>query len=151
VYEFWLKPSEKLDNWIIARLVQYSESVLRFFSVEVRNHLEVPWNIIQPINSIGVWIAPSCDGLQVMAVFGIFITVFPGKAISKLWFIPLGLILLFLMNVVRIVSLVLIAKINPHWLQFNHDYTFMVVVYGLVFFLWYWWIQISNFRNNEIK
>ena len=29
----------------------------------------------------------------------------------------------------------------PEWLKFNHDYTFTVLVYAVVFGLWYGWVR----------
>ena len=40
------------------------------------------------------------------------------------------------------IDVVVLARMQataPEWLEFNHDYTFTVLVYGLVFALWYLW------------
>jgi hypothetical protein len=42
---------------------------------------------------------------------------------------------------------VILARIQataPDWLEFNHDYTFTVLIYGLVFALWYLWTVLGR-------
>ena len=58
---------------------------------------------------------------------------------QKLGFIPLGILILHGANIGRVVVLARIQATSPEWLEFNHDYTFTVLIYGLVFALWYLW------------
>ena len=62
----------------------------------------------------------------------------------RLWYIPLGLALIHLSNLIRIASLVLILLYSPESLAFNHDYTFTIFVYAVIFALWYGWVCKSN-------
>jgi len=41
----------------------------------------------------------------------------------------------------RVAALCLIARADYDLLNFNHDYTFYVIVYGWVFLLWYVWVK----------
>ena len=84
-------------------------------------------------------IGAPCDGVALFALFAIFILAFPGPISRKAWFIPAGIALLHLANIVRVVVLARIQATSPEWLEFNHDYTFTVLIYGLVFALWYLW------------
>lgn len=89
----------------------------------------------------GVWIGEPCNGIKVFGLFSIFIIAFQGKWIHKLWFIPLGILILHLSNAIRIAVLTIISAENPSYLDFNHNITFQVLVYGLVFGLWYIWVN----------
>ncbi|MBK9536974.1 MAG: hypothetical protein IPO10_17715 [Flavobacteriales bacterium] len=51
------------------------------------------------------------------------------------------MVIIHLINVLRIIALSIIVTINYELLNFNHDYTFYVVVYGCVFILWYVWVK----------
>jgi exosortase/archaeosortase family protein len=87
----------------------------------------------------GVEIGAPCDGLSLFALFAVFIAFFPGPVRNKLWFVPLGIIFLHGVNISRVISLAVIQSKYPEWLAFNHDYTFTVLVYGVVFGLWVVW------------
>jgi exosortase/archaeosortase family protein len=81
------------------------------------------------------------------ALFAIFILSFPGRWLRKLWFIPLGIAAIHAANILRIVSLLLIQLyFGEEALKFNHDYTFTVFVYSIIFALWYGYTVGAGFR-----
>jgi len=92
-------------------------------------------------NTHGVWIGEPCNGIKVFGLFAIFILAFPGPIKHKLWFIPLGIFIVQTSNAIRIAILTIISSENPSLLDFNHNITFQVIVYGLIFLLWYWWVN----------
>lgn len=89
----------------------------------------------------GVMLDRGCLGRNLMGLFAGFILIFPGNRISKIWFIPAGLILIFFLNVLRIVALLLTEVYWPEYLDVNHHFIFKIVVYSCIFGLWYWWIK----------
>ena len=94
-------------------------------------------------------IADNCNGLAVYALFAGFIAAFPGKGKSKAWFIPLGLSLLFLSNALRVASLSIIQIHYPEWLDFNHKYTFTILIYAQVFALWMLWVNRLAIQRTD--
>jgi len=142
IYEFYLKINTAFDDVVINNLVYLSKKILLFFGYELVVYSEIAYqNIVQIKESLGVTIGAPCDGIVLLALFTVFIMSFPGPSKHKLWFLPLGLMSIHLINVLRIVSLAIIVDINPAWLEFNHDYTFTILVYAFVFFLWYIWVN----------
>jgi exosortase/archaeosortase family protein len=98
----------------------------------------------------GVWVGDNCNGFKLFSIFSIFILAFPtNNWRSKLWYIPLGLIIVHLANIIRIMALILINDANPSYLDFNHDYTFTIFVYGIIFGLWWWWLKKYSFKNEN--
>lgn len=89
----------------------------------------------------GVWIGEPCNGLKVFGLFSIFIIAFKGKWIHKIWYILLGILILHITNAIRIAILTIISAEQPTLLDFNHNITFQVLVYSLVFGLWYFWVN----------
>ena len=89
----------------------------------------------------GVWIGEPCNGIKVFGLFAIFIIAFPGSWKKKVWFIPLGITIIQTANAIRIAILTIISAESPKSLNFNHNITFQIVVYGIIFILWYWWVQ----------
>lgn len=89
----------------------------------------------------GLWIGDPCNGISLFALFTSFVIAFPGPWRRKLWFIPLGILSIHLMNVIRITALCLLVRYRPDWLMFNHTYLFQVVMYAFIFGLWWLWIR----------
>ena len=54
-----------------------------------------------------------------------------------------------LANLLRVVSLVIIQFNRPQSLKFNHDYTWTVLVYGFIFWLWYLWATRFSQTTRE--
>lgn len=142
LYETWLRPSTQLDEWVVQRLIQGSTWMLQLFGYEVMDAATC-----QRANAMGIaggnciQIGAPCDGVILFALFFCFIAAFPGPWKKKLWFIPMGLISIHVLNTLRIFGLVLILFYRPEALSFNHDYTFTILVYAFVFGLWYWWAE----------
>jgi exosortase family protein XrtF len=100
--------------------------------------------------SHGVWIGEPCNGVKIFGVFGIFILCFRGEILNKIWFIILGIFTLHILNVFRIASLNYIAAVQPSWLNFNHNITFQIIVYGAMGILWLIWIKkFSKTKKSE--
>ncbi len=95
------------------------------------------WHVV----SVG-W---QCDGLPVMALFAGFIIAYPGPWRAKLWFIPAGILVIHIINILRVVALALNQVFSRDTTQFNHHYTFTIVVYGFIF--WFWTIWVRRFAS----
>lgn len=103
------------------------------------NHETIRTIGIQGTN--GLWIGDPCNGLTLFAMFSLFIIAYPGRWIHKAWYIPVGITLIHILNVVRIAALCIITQKAPEWLDFNHTYLFQIIMYGFIFGLWYIWIK----------
>lgn len=152
LYEFWLKPSSLLDEWVINHLVLHARAVFNLLGIPLEPVSELAnysnWIAIE--GTVGVIVGAPCDGMALFALFSIFIMAFPGPWKHKAWFIPTGILAVHLVNVLRVVALVVIVDVNPNWLSFNHDYTFTILVYGFIFFLWYLWVsRFSPLRKSQ--
>lgn len=141
-YEFYLKEHTLINEYVIDNLVKLGEGTLGLMGYETTNYMvDGVWRIHFGVaGSNGVTIGAPCDGIVLFALFIVFIVSYPGPIRHKLWYLPTGLIIIHLLNVARVVGLALIVHYNEAWLSFNHDYTFTLVVYGIVFGLWWFWI-----------
>jgi exosortase/archaeosortase family protein len=98
----------------------------------------------------GVWIGEPCNGIKVFGLFTIFILSFRGDIIKKLIFIPFGILIIHFLNILRIALLTYISAINPYILDFNHNVTFQLLIYGSMLGLWYIWIiNFSHQKTHE--
>lgn len=142
VYELWLHPSGKVDLLVIRNLEDLSGILLKLLGYSLISESDI--SSIRTIGidgTHGIWIGDPCNGIVLFALFSGFVLAYPGPWKTKAWFIPLGLITIHILNVLRIAALALIVYHfpNPNVLDFNHTYTFTILVYGYVFLLWYLW------------
>lgn len=91
---------------------------------------------------IGVY--EGCNSLNVMIVFVAFVAAFRGKRKTAAWFIPLGLVLIYLTNLLRVALLYLIAAYWSGYFYYFHKYLFTAFIYLVVFGLWLWWMRLSH-------
>jgi exosortase family protein XrtF len=82
-----------------------------------------------------------CNSINVMIVFIVFIISYSGSIKSMIKFIPLGLVIIYMMNLLRVTVLFWVAYYFPNKLYFFHKYLFTAIIYLVVFGLWYEWIR----------
>ena len=139
IYELWLHPMGKLDIWVIKRTLNLSLASLKGIGFHTFTGSD---RLIGIDGTNGLWMGDNCDSIELCALFAGFIIAFPGAWIKKLWYIPLGIIIIFLLNVLRVDMLAIIQKyLSYKWLEFNHTYTFTVIVYAFIFLLWFYWVK----------
>lgn len=118
-------------------------------SIEIHGDMVVAKIIDYPY-SHGVWIGEPCNGIKVFGLFAIFILSFKGDLIKKLIFIPIGILIIHFLNIIRIAILTYISAVNPYILDFNHNITFQLFIYGSMLALWYLWIiKFSHLKTHE--
>ncbi len=151
LYGQLLQPYGHLDRAVIANLVDLSGALLRLLGHDL---IPEPANP-EGLRTIGVqgghllWIGEACNGVGLFAVYLIFLAAYPGPMRHKFWFGALGLLSIHLINALRIAALCIIVVYDYELLNFNHDYTFYVVVYGWVFLLWAIWVKRFSPRGRN--
>lgn len=134
-------------------LSSQSNFILSIFNfqtlIEIHGDMVVAKIIDYPY-SHGVWIGEPCNGIKVFGLFAIFILSFKGDLIKKLIFIPIGILIIHFLNIIRIALLTYISAVNPYILDFNHNITFQLLIYGSMLTLWYLWIiKFSKVKSHE--
>ena len=141
VYELWLHPLGIIDTLVIDNLIKSGEFIISHLGYTLIPEPDPKWAIrtLGIDGTHGIWIGDPCNGITLFALFVGFVIAYPGPLKTKLWFIPLGLLSIHLVNIIRIVALVFITLLAPDYLEFNHTYTFTIIVYSYVFMLWMIW------------
>ncbi|MFK8037028.1 MAG: exosortase X [Crocinitomicaceae bacterium] len=152
LYQYVIKVKTDWDFWLNYNIVDISNFILN--SVGFSSYIDIESDHVKLIKdagyNAGVWVGDNCNGFKLFSIFSIFLIAFPGSTRSKFWYIPLGIIVIHLANVVRIIALFIISDYHPEWLDFNHLYTFTAFVYGVIFILWLVWIKKYGTKlNNE--
>lgn len=141
VYQFVVKRYTFYDQRFIGSIIRASNVVLETLGYKTFLSLnEHDYQVIGIDGSNGVWVGSNCNAITLFTLFSVFIITYPGHQKSKLWFIPLGIAAIHLLNLVRVIALVIIAYYWPQFLSFNHTYTFTFMVYGFIFYLWMVWV-----------
>lgn len=96
-----------------------------------------------------VFVGAQCDGLVLYALLAGFVLAYPGPARRRLWFIPLGIVALWLLNIIRIIALALNYKYSPETFEFDHHYAFNAVAYAALGGLWLLWTRQGGFATAE--
>jgi len=118
---------------------------LMFLSVHLTTlFTDVPITTTYRVIDLGYYgslsIGRPCLCADVMMLLLAFVVAYPGPWKKKLWFLPLGLASIHLMNVLRITALCLTKIYHPEWMHINHTYIFNMVILGFTFLLWVLWI-----------
>jgi exosortase/archaeosortase family protein len=82
-----------------------------------------------------------CLALDLMYAFSVFIIAFFGPVKKKLWFIPMGILIINTLNILRIIGLGITVMYFPKYINFNHHTLFTYIVYMCTFILWVIWIK----------
>jgi exosortase/archaeosortase family protein len=78
-----------------------------------------------------------CLGVNLLFVFAFFVIAYFGKTSIKLWFIPLGMTIVFLLNALRMAALTVVVAYYPQNLDLFHHFIFQGMIYLVVLCLWW--------------
>lgn len=139
-YEQWLAVDGRLDAVLCHHIAAASVGLLR--TVGFVAALAGPGlNLVLMSGEPSVIVGAPCDGLVLYALFGGFVLAFPGPWPRKAWFIPSGVLLIWVLNVLRVAALAVNHHYSHETVAFNHHFTFTFVVYGVIFGLWMCWVR----------
>jgi exosortase/archaeosortase family protein len=102
------------------------------------------------INNFKLIISLSSSGLKPMLQFTVLMLIIPGPWKNKAWFIPIGIIVIHLTNVLRIICFIIILRHWPQQIEYAH-YTYLRLLFYIVIFgLWVVWVEkISITKHNQ--
>ena len=138
IYELWLHPKQFVDLFIIDITLKTSKWILELIGYTVFTGSD---RLMGIDGFPGLWMGDNCNGLVLFALFSGFIIAYPGPIRKKLWYIPAGILMLQVLNVIRVVALAIIQTYSLEMTEFNHTYTFTILIYGFIFLLWMFWVN----------
>lgn len=138
-YDFFIAPAGKADEWLNATVAHHSAGILSLLGFEGSTVPGAAQTVICIQGREMVGVGNPCNGMELFALFTGFVICFPGPWKHKWWFILLGVAGIHFINVLRATALALIQLKTPEHLDFNHHYTFTVIVYSFIFLLWVTW------------
>lgn len=97
-----------------------------------------------------VRVVEGCNAISVMILFTAFIVAFSSSLLRTSSFVMTGIVALHGLNVMRIVLLTIGMIHYPEFGEVLHGVVFPLTIYGLVFFLWFLWInKIKDYAKKS--
>ncbi|MCE3260867.1 MAG: hypothetical protein K0S12_2508 [Bacteroidetes bacterium] len=152
IYQFVVRRYTFYDQRFIASIINVSEFILNLLGYKTFKILQdIDLQVIGIDGSTGVWIGPNCNAITLFSLFAVFVITYPGHQKAKLWFIPLGIVAIHILNIFRVVALTIINYKAYEYLDFNHTYTFTFLIYAFIFMLWMIWVNKFSSKKTEDK
>lgn len=140
LYDLWLLPDGRLDAAVARSVTSITGALLSDVGFEA----VAEGRTVLAEGVRGVFIADGCNGLSTVGLFIGFVVAYPGTALRRALFLPLGALVIYLANVGRITSMVVFQK---YWLagfDFMHGFGMTALFYAVVFGLWVLWAHYGG-------
>jgi exosortase family protein XrtF len=149
MYGLWVASYNNRADPITVLITEQTSLLLNLFGEETTIDLakDKPSVAIKKSGFKVIGVYEGCNSINVMIVFVAFVIAFKGKVKQAAAFIPLGLVILYFANLLRVALLYFIAAYWSHY--FYHKYLFTAFIYLIVFVLWLWWMKLA--RGLTIK
>lgn len=86
-------------------------------------------------------IIEGCNAISVIILFIAFVVAFSGKLKPTAFYILGGSLLIYILNIFRIVFLTILVYRFPNQEHILHGVLFPLTIYGIVFLLWVIWVN----------
>ncbi len=146
-YRFWVR----LDYYPISNVMHnlhsyFSDIVFRQSSWLIQHVLGMDIKLLDntmywPDNTGYMTVNESCSGVKQMIQFALLMLVFPGPMRKKAWYIPMGMFIMYVVNVIRLLILAEVLVYLPDYWQFTHDSVVRPMFYVVIFALWVYWTE----------
>lgn len=95
-------------------------------------------------------IIEGCSSISIIILFLSFIIAFAGSLKATILFGLFGAVLIYIVNILRIIALSVLYFRFPKYQEILHNLLFPAVIYSLTFVLWITWVKFySNINKNE--
>jgi exosortase family protein XrtF len=154
IYKFYLQYSDGskfYPDYFTNLVAVQTENLLSNFgyNAEVLPHETEPSMKVIMNGHFVARVVEGCNGLSVLILFVSFIIAFSGTLKMTLFYILSGVVLIYAVNLLRIVALTIGMYHYPQYEDVLHTIVFPAIIYGLVFFLWIFWV--NRFSKINIK
>lgn len=95
-------------------------------------------------------VVEGCNSISIIILFISFIIAFAGKFKPTFLFILAGSTLIYVVNLIRIVILSIGLYHYPWRREILHTVIFPLIIYGMVFLLWMFWVnRFANIKKRD--
>ena len=158
LFHGFILPSGSFNNFLTLSVAKGTKLGGQFLGYNSEVVIQRDEKIVSRIKAIvymdgepAVLVADGCNGLELFALFVGFIICFPGPGLPKLIFSTVGTMILFLINIIREITLAFNYLYFRSSFNFNHHYTYAIVVYAIVFMIWRYWLNNHSALSSSNK
>ena len=151
IYQFYLNNGKDLGLDPFSRWIANQVNSLQ-------NSIGYPTKLYNDVKNGQVWfyvknnyvtrMVEGCNAISVMILFVSFVFAFY-KGTKTFLFVLAGLVLLYIMNLLRITGLNIVMADYKEYGKTFHDYIFPAVIYGSVVLLWMIWIKFFALQHEN--
>ena len=91
-----------------------------------------------------------CSGLQQFFLVIILFLIYPGPWKSKIWYIPISIVVIYVLNLIRFIGISLYSAYDGKHFDLVHDWIFRPFIYLGIFLLWVLWAEVINKKPGPI-
>lgn len=155
-YKFYLDysvGSKYYPDYVTELVARQTKELINIlgYSAEIANHPNEP-SIKIIIN--GKYIARAvegCNSISVIILFISFMIAFAGRFKPTFLYLLAGSVLIYSVNLMRIVILSIGLYHYPWRREVMHTVIFPLIIYGLVFLLWMFWVnRFSKLKRHNV-
>lgn len=150
-YQFYLNMNKDFGLDPFSRIIANQVSA-------IQNVLGYPTQLYNDVKNEQVWfyvknqyvtrMVEGCNAISVMILFVSFVFAFY-KGSKTFIFVLTGLVLLYIMNLLRIVGLNIVMAEHKEYGKMFHDFVFPAAIYGSVVLLWLIWIKFFALKHEN--
>jgi exosortase family protein XrtF len=137
---------------ITTHVAHLTESSAHLMGVNLSTEIYVThYTILYQGKAVGR-IIEGCNAISVIILFISFVVAFSGKWKPTSLFILTGSLLIYVLNIFRIIFLVVLLYYYPTQEHLLHGVLFPLIIYGIVFILWVIWVNnFSKYASKNTK
>lgn len=139
-------------DYVTNLVAKQSEVLLESFGYEtsIEKHISEPSMKIVIKNKYVARVVEGCNSVSVMILFVSFIIAFSGTLKRTILYAIAGCVLIYAVNLFRIAILSIGLYHYPWRREILHTVIFPLIIYGLVFALWMYWVnRITKFSKQH--
>lgn len=148
VYSFYLNFSRGGQYFpdFVTELVatQCNEVINSFTDARIMPHETEPSMKLYVKGQFVARIIEGCNSISLIILFVSFIVAFAQKLSKTLLFVFVGSVLIYTVNIARIVFLAWALYTFPEYQHLLHGVVFPGLIYGMIFLLWMLWVRMLN-------
>ena len=144
--------SKYYPDYLTNLVAKQSELLLQSFGYDARiaQHPNEPSMKLIINNKFVARVVEGCNSVSVIILFISFMIAFAGKFKTTFLYILAGSVLIYVVNLLRI-AILSIGLYHYPWREAElHTVIFPLIIYGMVFLLWMFWVnRFSNLTKSD--
>lgn len=140
LYDLWLLQEGTLDEWVTTNTASVSAGLLDKMGYPIY----LAGRVFGIGESPGIHLVDGCSGISAMGLFVGFVLAYPGRWIPRWAFIIAGTGIIYLINIIRNITLAITQVYWPGFFDITHDYSTTAIFYLAIFGLWMIWVNYGE-------